>query len=73
MLEHFWKSDPAEVTRFSRDSSLPSHGATLVALCTMKHKRIAWFSLGQEEVANADRGLGKSQIPNLFIFTRGRG
>lgn len=73
VLEHFWKSDPAEITRFSRDSSLPSHGAAIVALYTMKDKRIAWFSLGQEESANADRGLDKSQIPNLFIFTRGRG
>lgn len=73
VLEHFWKSDPAEVTRFARDSSLPSHGAALVALYTMKDKRIGWFSLGQEEAANDDRGLDKGQVPNLFIITRGRG
>lgn len=73
VMEHFWKSDPAEITRFSRDSSLPSHGAGIVSLYTMKDKRIAWFSLGQEETANNDRGLDKSQIPNLFIFTKGRG
>lgn len=73
VMEHFWKSDPAEITRFSRDSSLPSHGAAMVALYTMKDKRIAWFSLGQDEAANDDRGLDKSQIPNLFIFTKGRG
>lgn len=73
VMEHFWKSDPAEITRFSRDSSLPSHGAAMVALYSMKDKRIAWFSLGQDEAANDDRGLDKSQIPNLFIFTSGRG
>lgn len=73
VMEHFWKSDPAEITRFSRDSSLPSHGAAIVALYTMKDKRIAWFSLGQDEAANDDRDLDKSQIPNLFIFTSGRG
>lgn len=72
-MEHFWKSDPAEVTRFSRDSSLPSHGAAIVAQYTMKDKRIVWFSLGQEEQANADRGLNKGQVPNLLIFTKGRG
>ncbi|MCB1607756.1 MAG: cupin domain-containing protein [Xanthomonadales bacterium] len=73
VMEHFFKHDPAEVTRFSRDSSLPSHGAALVALYTMKDKRIAWFSLGQDEAANDDRGLDKSQVPNLFIITGGRG
>lgn len=72
-MEHFWKRDPVEVTRFSRDSSLPSHGAQLVSLYTMKDKRIAWFTLGQEEAANADRGLDKSQVPNLIIVTKGRG
>lgn len=72
-MEHFWKKDPVEVTRFGRDSSLPSHGAQIVSLYTMKDKRIGWFTLGQEEAANADRGLDKSQIPNLIIITRGRG
>lgn len=72
-MEHFWKKDPAEVTRFSRDSSLPSHGGQIVSLYTMKDKRIAWFTLGQEEAANADRGLDKGQVPNLIIITKGRG
>lgn len=72
-MEHFWKKDPAEVTRFNRDSSLPSHGAQIVSLYTMKDKRISWFTLGQEEAANADRGLDKSQIPNLIIITKGHG
>lgn len=73
VLEHFWKKEAVEVTRFSRDSSLPSHGAAMVLLYTMKDKRIGWFSLGHEEAANADRGLDKGQVPNLFIVTRGRG
>ncbi|MCB0563406.1 MAG: hypothetical protein KDD01_03435 [Phaeodactylibacter sp.] len=73
IMEHFWKKDPVEITRFSRDGSLPSHGADLVSLYTMKDKRIGWFSLGKEESANADRGLDKGQVPNLFIFTKGKG
>lgn len=72
-LEHFWKKDPVEITRFTRDSSLPSHGAGIVSLYTMKDKRIAWFSIGAEEAANADRGLDKSQVPNLFIIIKGKG
>ncbi|MTI41725.1 hypothetical protein [Fulvivirga lutimaris] len=73
VLEHFWKKDDIEVTRFARDSSLPSHGAEIVSLYTMKDKRVAWFSIGAEEAANADRNLDKGQVPNLFIFTKGRG
>lgn len=72
-LEHFWKRDAVEITRFSRDGSLPSHGAEIVSLYTMKDKRIGWFSLGTEETANGDRGLDKGQVPNLFIITKGRG
>ncbi|WP_296704790.1 cupin domain-containing protein [Algoriphagus sp.] len=72
-IEHFWKTNPGEVTRFSRESSLPSHGAQIVALYTMKDKRISWFTLGKEEVANGDRGLEKGQVPNLFIITKGKG
>ncbi len=72
-LEHFWKKDAVEVTQFSRGGSLPSHGTEIVSLYTMKDKRIAWFSIGPEEAANADRGLDKSQVPNLFIITKGRG
>ena len=72
-LEHFWKKDAVEITKFSRDGSLPSHGAEIVSLYTMKDKRIAWFSIGTEEVANGDRGLDKGQVPNLFIITKGKG
>ena len=72
-MEHFWKPQPVEITRFSRNSSLPSHGAEIVVLYTMKDKRISWFTLGQEEVANGDRGLDRGQCPNLFIITKGKG
>ena len=73
ILEHFWKKDAVEITKFNRDNSLPSHGAALVALYTMKDKRIGWFSLGTDESANADRNLDKGQVPNLMIFTKGKG
>lgn len=73
VLEHFWKKDEIEITRFARDNSLPSHGAALVALYTMKDKRIGWFSIGSEEAANADRNLDRGQVPNLMIFTKGKG
>ena len=73
VLEHFWKKDAVEITHFSRDKSLPSHGAEIVSLYTMKDKRIGWFSLGKEETANGERGLDKGQVPNLFIITKGRG
>ena len=73
IMEHFWKKDAVEVTRFSRDGSLPTHGAEIVALYTMKDKRISWFKLGKEEVANGERGLDKGQVPNLFIITKGKG
>jgi len=72
-MEHFWKKDAVEVTNFSRDSSLSSHGASIVSLYTMKDKRISWFTLGTEEVANGERGLDKGQVPNLFIITKGKG
>ena len=73
VMEHFWKADPAEITRFSRDRSLPTHGVQFVSLYSMKDKRIGWFSIGPQEVANDDRGLDKSQVPNLFIVTAGVG
>lgn len=73
VMEHFWKSGPGEVTNFSRDQSLPSHGAQLVSLYMMKDKRIGWFSLGPAEAANDGRGLERSQVPNLFIITAGSG
>ncbi len=73
VLEHFWKTGAGEVTHFSRDQSLPSHGAQIVSLYTMKDKRISWFSIGPQEAANADRGLDRGQVPNLFIITGGTG
>lgn len=73
VLEHFWKIGDVEITPFSRDSSLPTHGAAAVSLYTMKDKRIAWFSINKEEAANAEPHLDKGQVPNLFIFTKGKG
>jgi mannose-6-phosphate isomerase-like protein (cupin superfamily) len=73
VLEHFWKKDAIEISTFSRDSSLPTHGASAVSLYTMKDKRIAWFSINKEEVANEDPAMQESQIPNLMIFTKGKG
>lgn len=73
LLEHFWKKDTIEITRFARDNTLASHGAEFVSLYTMKDKRIGWFTLGKDEAANADRQLDKGQVPNLMIFTKGKG
>ncbi|WP_299159114.1 hypothetical protein [uncultured Eudoraea sp.] len=73
VLEHFWKKDAIEITHFTRDNTLPSHGAEIVSLYTMKDKRIGWFSLGTDEAANADERLEKGQVPNLMIFTKGKG
>ena len=73
VMEHFWKKGQVEISYFKRDSSLPTHGADHVGLYTMKDKRIGWFSIGPEQVANAERGLDKGQVPNLFIGTKGKG
>ena len=73
VMEHFWKKNAVEITRFSRDASMPTHGVAHVGLYTMKDKRIGWFSIGPEEAANAERGMDKGQVPNLFIITKGRG
>ncbi|MCP4977260.1 MAG: cupin domain-containing protein [Maribacter sp.] len=73
VMEHFWKKDPIEITYFTRDASLPTHGADHVGLYTMKDKRIGWFTIGPEQAANTERGLDKGQVPNLFIITKGRG
>ena len=73
VMEHFWKKDAVEITYFTRDGSLPTHGAEHVGLYTMKDKRIGWFSIGPEQAANTERGLDKGQVPNLFIITEGKG
>lgn len=73
VMEHFWKKDAVEITYFTRDASLPTHGVDHVGLYTMKDKRIGWFSIGPEQAANAERGLDKGQVPNLFIITKGKG
>ena len=73
VMEHFWKKGQVEITYFTRDGSLPTHGVDHVGLYTMKDKRIGWFSIGPEQAANTERGLDKGQVPNLFIITRGKG
>ena len=73
VMEHFWKKGQAEITYFKRDGSLPTHGVDHVGLYTMKDKRIGWFSIGPEQAANNERGLDKGQVPNLIIFTKGKG
>ena len=73
VMEHFWKKDAVEITYFTRDASLPTHGVDHVGLYTMKDKRIGWFSIGPEQAANTERGLDKGQVPNLFIITKGKG
>ncbi len=73
VMEHFWKRAAVEITYFTRDMSLPTHGVDHVGLYTMKDKRIGWFSIGPEQAANAERGLDKGQVPNLFIVTKGKG
>jgi len=72
-LSHFWSKGNPEITTFGRDESLPSHGASIVSLHTMKGCRIGWFSIGPEETANEDPRLDAGQVPNLFIITSGRG
>lgn len=73
IMEHFWKKGQVEITYFKRDGSLPTHGVDHVGLYTMKDKRIGWFSIGPEQAANKERGLDKGQVPNMFIFTKGKG
>ncbi len=73
VMEHFWKRGDVEITRFSRDASMPTHGVAHVGLYTMKDKRIGWFSIGPDEAANDEPDLDKGQVPNLFIITNGRG
>lgn len=73
IMEHFWKKGTVEITRFERDGTLPTHGVDHVGLYTMKDKRIGWFTIGQDEAANAERGMDKGQVPNMIIITRGKG
>ncbi len=72
-LSHFFTKGRPEITIFGRDESLPTHGASVVSLHTMKGYRIGWFSIGPEETANDDPLLEEGQVPNLFIVTSGRG
>ena len=72
-MSHFWVTGIPEIVTFGRDKTLPTHGADAAGLYNMKDKRIAWFSIGKDEAANEDPRLQFGQVPNLFIFTKGRG
>ena len=72
-MSHFWVTGIPEIVTFGRDKTLPTHGADAAGLYNMKDKRIAWFSIGKDEAANEDPRLEFGQVPNLFIFTKGRG
>lgn len=73
VLSHFFTKGKPEVTRFSRATSLQTHGAQATSLHTMKGFRVAYFSIGPQEVANADPRLSSGQMPNLFVVTSGKG
>ena len=73
VLSHFFTKGKPEVTRFSRATSLETHGAQATTLHTMKGFRVAHFSIGPQEVANADPSLSSGQMPNLLIVTSGNG
>ena len=73
VMEHFWKKGAVEITRFAQSNALDTHGAGAVSLYTMKNNRIAWFSILPEQVVNAEPNLDEGQVPNLIIFTKGRG
>jgi mannose-6-phosphate isomerase-like protein (cupin superfamily) len=72
-ISHFFTTGIPEITRFGRDESLQTHGASAVSLHVMKGFRIAYFSIAPEEAANEDPRLEFGQMPNLFIVTSGRG
>ncbi len=73
VLSHFFTKGKPEVTRFSRATSLQTHGAQATSLHTMKGFRVAYFSIGPQEAANADPQLSSGQMPNLFVVTSGQG
>lgn len=72
-LSHFFTKGKPEVTRFSVDTSLTTHGAQATALHMMKGFRVSFFSIGPQEKVNDDPRLSFGQMPNLFIVTRGMG
>lgn len=73
ILSHFFTKGKPEVTRFSRATSLGTHGAQATALHMMKGFRVSYFSIGPQEVANASPDLSSGQMPNLFIVISGNG
>lgn len=73
VLSHFFTKGKPEVTRFGRSNSLETHGAQATSLHTMKGFRVAYFSIGPQEAANADPRMSVGQMPNLFVVTSGKG
>lgn len=72
-LSHFFTTGVPEITRFSRENALETHGVGAVALHMMKGFRVVHFNIAPEEAANEDPRLEFGQVPNLFIVTSGRG
>jgi len=73
VLSHFFTKGKPEVTRFGRDNALETHGAQATALHMMKGFRVMHFSIGPQDVVNADPRLSFGQMPNLFVVTSGKG
>jgi mannose-6-phosphate isomerase-like protein (cupin superfamily) len=72
-LSHFFTTGVPEITYFSVDNSLETHGAQMTALHFMKGFRVGYFTMQPQQTVNADIRLQKGQMPNLFIITKGRG
>jgi mannose-6-phosphate isomerase-like protein (cupin superfamily) len=73
LLSHFFTKGKPEVTIFSHNNSLETHGAMTTSLHTMKGFRVFFFSIAPQEVANEDPRLEAGQVPNLFVVTSGKG
>ena len=72
-LSHFFTTGIPEITYFSVDNSMETHGAQMTALHFMKGFRIGYFTMQPQQTVNEDVRLQKGQMPNLFIITKGRG
>lgn len=73
VLSHFFSKGKPEVTYFSRENSLETHGAMATSLHMMKGFRVFFFNIAPQETANEDPRLEFGQMPNLFIVTSGKG
>lgn len=73
VLSHFFTKGKPEVTYFSRENSLETHGAMATSLHMMKGFRVAFFNIAPQETVNEDPRLEFGQMPNLFVVTSGKG